>query len=224
MCARPTSGSEAVAAAPRPARDAEAAAARAAGWRRGELLWERWQEAAHAALGAGEARRAAALWRRARWLGVAVLPRDDPRRVTGLANAAFADLLAGRSGRAARRYAACAARWRAGLAGWVAAVEPRGRARSSLFHLRLERRHRETYAEVLRRRLMAFGAETGAALEDLAAGRIPAAGFLRRWRGEKPPVFDDRRRFLAAALLLAVPGEARAPGAPRGTEPGRKEV
>lgn len=213
MCARPISGSEP---ARRRPRDAEAAAARAAGWRRGELAWERMQEAALAALARGDARAAARLWRRAYWLGWLLLPRDDPRRVTGLANAACADRLAGRERRAARRYAAAAAGWRDGLAAWVAAVEPRGRARSSLFHLRMELRHREAQAAGLRRRLAALGSETGAALEDLAAGRRSARALAGRWQAEKPPRFDDARRFLAAALLLALPPEA--PPAPT---PGR---
>lgn len=208
MCARPTSGSEGAAPA---SRDAEAAAARAAGWRRGELLWERMQEAADAAARRGDVRGAARLWRRARWLGLVVFGRDDPRRVTGLANAAVADLLEGRRARARRRHAAAAARWRKGLAGWVAAIEPRGRARSSLFHLRLEARHGQTYAELLRRRLRAFGDEAQAALDALAAGRTPRPALPRRWLAEKPPVFDDSRRFLAAALLLAAPAEAAAP-------------
>jgi hypothetical protein len=210
MSARPTSGSE-VARAARGPRDPAAAAARASGWRRGELAWERMQEAAHMALARGDTATAARLWRRARWLGLVAFRRRDPRRVIGLANAAFADLLAGRPARARRRYAVAARRWQTGLEGWVAALEPRPRARSSLFHLRLELRHRLTYAANMRRRLLAFGAETGEALADLAEGRAPARTFFRRWRGEKPPLFDDTRRFLAAALLLAVPEPPAAP-------------
>lgn len=205
MSVRPISGSEAGA-----VRDPEAAAARAAGWRRGELAWERMQEAAHAALARGDAAAAARLWRRARWLGLLAFRGDDPRRVTGLANAAFADLLSGRPERARRRHAEAARRWQEGLPAWVAAIEPIPRARSSLFHLRMVLRHRATYADNMRRRYLAFGEETAEALADLAAGRVPSRDFVRRWRGEKPPVFDDSRRFLAAALLVAVPAGAAA--------------
>jgi len=187
--------------------DAGMRAARAAGWSRWELVWERWQEAAHAAAAAGDIGRAAELWRRAHLLGCLALPRGDPRRVTGLANAAWADRSAGRGARAARRYRAALEGWRAGAAGWVAAVEPAPRARSSLFHLRMEMRHGETYLANLRRRLTAFAAETEAALAALADDRAPEGRFATRWRGEKPPVFDDTRRFLAAALLIATPPE-----------------
>lgn len=185
-------------------RDAEMRAARAAGWSRWELVWERWQEAAHAAQDAGDGRRAARLRQRAHWLG-RLLARGDPRRVTGLANAAWADRMAGRETRARRRYRTALAEWHAGAEGWVAGLEPAPRARSSLFHLRMEARHRETYLANLRRRMAAFAAETEAALAALAEGEAPAQRFHARWRGEKPPVHDDTRRFLGAALLLALP-------------------
>ena len=35
-------------------------------------------------------------------------------------------------------------------------------------------------------------------------GQAPRHRLYERWRGEKPSVFDDTRKFLAAALLIGV--------------------
>jgi hypothetical protein len=81
------------------------------------------------------------------------------------------------------------------------------RARSSLFHMRMERLHGETYRAGARLTLEALAAEAGARLARLAGGRVehdagdhPA--FLR-WTREKGAPFDDRRKFVAACLLIA---------------------
>ncbi len=79
------------------------------------------------------------------------------------------------------------------------------RARSSMFHLRMEARHRETYQQNMRTRLTAFARETGGALAALEKDEPVSGRFYERWLGEKPPVFDDTRKLLAAALLLATP-------------------
>jgi hypothetical protein len=77
------------------------------------------------------------------------------------------------------------------------------RGRSSLFHLRMEAKHWDTYQGNLRHRARYFAREAATCL-DAATHGVPA--FFRlydRWRGEKPAVFDDTRKFLGAALLLA---------------------
>ncbi|MBZ0123566.1 MAG: tetratricopeptide repeat-containing protein, partial [Roseovarius sp.] len=66
--------------------DTEYRAARAAGWGRGDLLWERLQERGNACFDAGDAAGARQAWRRAYWLGLALFSGADPRRATGLAN------------------------------------------------------------------------------------------------------------------------------------------
>lgn len=180
------------------------AAARAAGWSRAELRWERLQEEASAAWRAGDTERAIRLWTRARRLAFWRLPQRDPRQATSLANAAMAARLSGREARARRLYARARARW-AAVPGIVAGLVPAARARSSLFHLRMELRHRDTYLDNYRRRLAAFVAEADAVLEALAAHRAPPHRLFERWRGEKPAVFDPGRRVLSAALLIAAP-------------------
>jgi hypothetical protein len=55
----------------------------------------------------------------------------------------------------------------------------------------------------MRTRLARFVAEADAALAALAAGRPPPAPLFPRWKGAKPPVFDDTRKVIAACLLIA---------------------
>ena len=183
-------------------RDTEMRAARAAGWGRSELWWERLQERANAAWEAGDAARAARRFRLAWWLARAALPRADPRRATSLANAALAARQAGADRLAARRYAAALRLW-ADVPSALDRLELRGRARSSLFHLRLEARHRAAFEANRRTRLARFVVESGETLAAAAAGRPAPHRHFARWRGEKPAAFDDARRLLAACLLLA---------------------
>ncbi len=185
-------------------RSREEAAARAAGWRAVDLRWERLQEGASRAWREGDPERAARLWQAARLLAFFRFRRSDPRYATSLANAAMAARLAGRHARAGRLYARAIRLW-SRVPERVADVEPARRARSSLFHLRMEARHWETYRANQRKRLAAFVAEAGAVLEALAEGREPPHRLYERWRGEKPSVFDDARKILSAALLIAAP-------------------
>ena len=185
-----------------PERDTELAAARAAGWRRCDLAWERLQDRAHAALRDGDTAQAARLWRRAWWLAMLRLERSDPRYATSLANAGMAARLTGNEALARRRYARALGLW-GGVPGWVDEMKIGRRARSSLFHLRMEAKHWDTYQGNMRRRALNFARE-GAACLDAAVYGAPAPFRLHdRWRGEKPAIFDDMRKFLGATLLLA---------------------
>lgn len=179
----------------------ELRAARAAGWRRRDLWWERLQEAGNRDLQAGERRRAARRFLAAWWLA-ATLPRDDPRRATSLANAGLAARLRGAERTAERRYRDAIRLW-SRVPAALDDLEIRPRARSSLFHLRMELRHGETYRANMRARLGRFIAETGEALDAIARGEVPPHRLAARWRGEKPAVFDDTRKIVAACLLVA---------------------
>ena len=189
------------------------ARARAAGWRRADLQWEHCQEGAAAAWNDNRPAEAVALWRRAARIAVWRMMPGDPRRATSLANLAFADRLIGRDARAARRYARARALW-ARVPARIGAIEPARRARSSLFHLRMEARHWGTYRDNMRNRLGRFVAESAEALASLAAGRPSPHRLASRWKAEKPPVFDDTRKLLAAALLIAGPEAAAPPPRP----------
>jgi len=212
MCVRPTWGS-----------DPEARAARAAGWRRGELWWERLQEAANCDLAAGNRALAIRGFRRAAWLARLRFAGGDPRRATSLANAAFAARACGRPRRAARLYAAARRAWAAAPAG-IVGLEIKPRARSSLFHLRMEVRHWRTYRATMEARLGGFVAEAAAALAALEAGQPAPGPLFARWLGEKPAVFDDSRRLLAACLLIAAETVSLPTPAGASTAPDRLKV
>ena len=181
----------------------ERAAALKAGWRAADLDWERLQEEANLRYRSGDAARAAKLWRRAGWIGLWRFRASDPRRATTLANLALADRLAGREARARRRYAKARRIW-GEVDSFIAAMRIAPRARSSLFHLRMEAKHRDTYRQNMRVRMTAFARETAEALTALERAEPVTCRLYERWRGEKPAVFDDTRKLLAAALLIGV--------------------
>ena len=186
--------------APEP--DMECAAACAAGWHGFDIGWERLQERAYAALRTGDRKRAARLFRSAWWLAISNLSRNDPRYATSLANAGMAAWLVGNYALARRHYARALRLWGA-VPGWVEDMTIARRARSSLFHLRMEAKHWDTYQGNLRHRARYFAREAATCL-DAATHGVPA--FFRlydRWRGERPALFDDMRKSLGAALLLA---------------------
>lgn len=162
------------------------------------------QEAASAAWRAGDAAGAIRLWRAARRLAFWRIRRSDPRYATSLANAAMAARLSGREARARRLYARARRLWQ-DVPAQVATLEPSRMGRSSLFHLRMEMRHRETYRANHQKRMAAFVAEADAALAALEAGQPPPCRMFERWRGEKPPVHDASRMMLSAVLLIAAP-------------------
>ena len=194
MSAQPISASEA---------DTELAIARKAGWRRIDLAWERLQEQGNALLLAGDRAGAARCFRRAGWVALWRFGKSDPRRAATLANLARADRLGAREGRARRRYAKARKLW-AGADAWIGGMEAARRARSSLFHLRMEALHWDTYQDNMRIRMRAFAAETAEALAAFEQGEPSPHRLYERWLGEKPNVFDDTRKFLAAALLVGV--------------------
>ena len=148
---------------------AELAAARKAGWRTADLDWERLQEEGNSLFLAGDRLRAAKLWRRAGWIARWRFNVVDPRRATTLANLAFADRLSGREDRARGRYAKARRIW-CNVDSFIAAMHISRRARSSLFHLRMEVKHWDTYQENMRIRMTAFARETAEALSALEQG------------------------------------------------------
>jgi hypothetical protein len=82
-------------------------------------------------------------------------------------------------------------------------------ARSSMFHLRMEVLHRDTYRARWRERWGEIAAEARARLEALTAGEDAggeaAAAALARWRRERPAMLNDTRKLMAAAFLLLAP-------------------
>ena len=181
--------------------DTELRAALAAGWKRSDLRWEKLQETGNACFDEGDLPGAARAWRRAWWLALFTIPAQDPRRATSPANLAHANRIAGREARARARFAKALTQW-GGVDDYISNMNVARRARSSLFHLRMEALHWDTYQGNLHTRFRAFAAESAAALDALANGQPVPCRLCGRWRGEKPSVFDDTRKFLSAALLI----------------------
>ena len=174
-------------------------AARAAGWRRSEIWWERLQVRGKTNQIAGDLDAAARYWMLAWGLGRLFLPRHDPRFACGLANAAAAAEHRGRLRVAARRRQRARELWRS-VPVWVDRIQPSPWARSSLFHLRLARRHAETYRANLQAKLREQVEEAVASLASVA---LEPPGDGCRWVRERPPVFDDTRRLSSACFLMA---------------------
>lgn len=181
--------------------DTQMRAALAAGWRRFDLRWERLQEKGNEAYLTGDIKDAARAWRRAAWIARFTFPSNDPRRVPTLANLALIDRAQGREARARRRYRAAAKQW-GQVDGFIETMTIARRARSSLFHLRMEALHWDTYTDNARTRFRIFAEETTQALAALEQDKPVECRLFERWRGEKPSVFDDTRKFLAAALII----------------------
>ena len=199
MSDAPTSGGE----PPRPALpDAEALAR--AGWSEEELTWEQIQEAAAEALLAGDWQQAASLWTFGLELARIAFAASDPRLATSLANKAVALHREGRAQAARALFDEALGVW-ACSGPWVLALAPERRARSSTFHLRLERRHKRDYDQQARARYTALAEEGRSFTQALMAGRGWPRGALERWRGERPAGYVDVRKLLAAVLLLADP-------------------
>lgn len=182
--------------------DPEMRAALASGWKRRDLWWERLQERGNAALLEGRTARAVQHFRHAHWLARLGFARDDPRQATSIANAAFASKLNGANALAGRHYLAAITLW-SGVPSMLETLTVRPRARSSLFHLRMEVKHWDTYSNNMKTRLGKFIDETGQSLDALSLGEKPPHRLYTRWRGEKPAVFDDTRKLLSACLLVA---------------------
>ncbi len=172
--------------------------ARASGWSRADLMWERLMEAGCEAFYAGQTARAGRLFFAADALARGRFAKDDLRRATSPAARAMVRLAHGKDAGALIAEA---------QRGWlvapdaVATMEIKPRIRSSLFHLRMEAKHRGQYQDNLRTRLGRIADETGETLAHLDSGEARHRHFAR-WRGEKPTVFDGTRKVLGAALLI----------------------
>ena len=181
--------------------DTDLRAAVSAGWRKCDVKWERLQEEANSAWFNGEAKSAVRKFQQARRLAFWRMRRSDPRYATSLANAGFAARILGHERTASKNYADARALW-ANVPATIDHMLIRPRARSSLFHLRMEARHWQTYQGNIRKRIGRFVEEAGEALEAIEQGKASPHRLYHRWRGECPVIYDDTRKYMSAALLI----------------------
>lgn len=176
-----------------------------AGWRRADILWEGLMEGANAAWLAGDVALAARLFRRAFWVSKLAFARNDLRHATVQANLGMIARCQGRSARATAHFKRAGQLWDAHAAAAIDTMAIAPRARSSLFHLRMEARHRNTYHDNFRLRISRISGEVRVSLECLERGENPGCRLYTRWRGERPNVYDDTRKVLGACLLIGEP-------------------
>jgi hypothetical protein len=178
-----------------------------AGWARAELDWET-QAVTHCeAVARGDAAAARAESGRCLFLARETFAADDPRLATSLANHA-ASLARDGDAAAEKLWREAEERW-SRCDTWMAAMTAPRVARSSLFHMRMEQRHRATYEERWRVKWAELASEARARLEATdpagAADQCLARAALDRWRRERPTMLNDARKLMAAVILL-LPG------------------
>ena len=191
----------------------EMRAALAAGWRRTDLVWERLQIRGNAAWVNGDHSSARRNFLIAWMLARIFFKRGDPRIATSIANVGLMAREVGQFARAARHYSRAQRLW-TDVPHVLDGLRIRPRVRSSLFHLRMEVRHRGTYEENMRARIANFVAEAGEAIDAAARGNPSPHRLYSRWHGECPAVYDDTRKLLGAALLICA-SESRETGTDR---------
>ena len=178
-----------------------------AGWSRDDVDWEDGAAAHCEALARGSEADARAHSGGCLFRARESFAGDDPRLATSLANHA--------ASLARHGDAAAAGIWREGsdawasCESWIAAMSAPRVARSSLFHMRMEQRHRATYEQRwrIKWRDIADGARRRLHAADPAVPADPAsaAAALARWQRECPAMLNDTRKLMAAVLLL-LPG------------------
>lgn len=170
-------------------------------WCAADAAWERLQAEAAALAAADDHAAAGARAADALRLARAEFDPDDPRLATSLVNLAMT--LRRRGDRVADQLLVEALRVLDQAPGWLDRQQFARRARSSMFHLRLEAKHRGEYEANLRRRAETMLAEGRAASAALAAGapdQVPGPAACEAL-GRAPP--GAMRKVLAAVQLLA---------------------
>jgi hypothetical protein len=98
--------------------------------------------------------------------------------------------------------------WR-GTGPWIGRMDAPRIARSSLFHMRMETLHRETYRSRWQLRWQEIATEAKERLaalnQNFAPSPAAASAALARWRRERPAMLNDTRKLMAAAFLLLAP-------------------
>lgn len=184
----------------------------AAGWAEADLAFEQISERALEAAARGDTSAAKTESGSALQLARESFEPIDPRLGTALANFAACLALAGDTQATARLLGEARAVW-GGAGPWIARMDAPRVARSSLFHMRMEVRHRDTYRARWQQRWQEIAAETQGRLEalDAAPGSVTqhiAEAALAQWRRERPAMLNDTRKLMAASCLLLAPPPA----------------
>ena len=185
----------------------------AAGWTPEDLDWENHAETALACLAAGEHAPAEEHFASMVRIASTAFASNDPRLATSLANQGAALIASGKAASSGLSIRDARSIWQESDA-WIASMSTPRAARSSLFHMRLEQRHRAAYQERWRLKWTELAGEARRLVGDAGPLNLissnEAHSRLARWRRERPDVLDDSRKLIAAVLLLACTGSADA--------------
>lgn len=187
-----------------------------AGWNNAELIWEQIQETAAACCADADIEEAEELWQGGLEVARDYFADDDPRLATSLVNAALIHRRAGDEAQAQTFLAEALLIWKAGQS-WIARLKPDVRARSSTFHLRMQRKYQGGYDHFSQKRyarlavvgLAVIHAQQKSAARPPDVHENPEAERLACWRAAKPVEFNDARKLLGAVWLMA--GASREP-------------
>ncbi len=184
-----------------------------AGWVEADLDWEAAAERTAEAVHQNDPMRAKDEASQALRIARAGFEPIDPRLGTSLANYGLCLGLAGDTEGVANLFVKARDAWRSADP-WIARMDAPRIARSSLFHLRMEARHRDTYRALWQRRWREMAAEAVKRLDGLdganGAIREPARDAVSIWRRERPAMLNDTRKLMGAAFLLLAPPVAGA--------------
>lgn len=177
-----------------------------AGWSEADLTWESAAENTAEAVSQGDAARAKQEAGQALQIARASFEPIDPRLGTSLANFALCLSLSGDVKDAPSLFAKALANWQ-GAGPWIARMDAPRVARSSLYHMRMEARHRETYRARWQQRWNELASDATARLNALTANGSarPVTDAAAVWRRERPAMLNDTRKLMAAVLLLLAP-------------------
>lgn len=177
-----------------------------AGWSEADMHWENTAEAGLQCLAEGDRETARTEFAHAVRIATANFVDPDPRLGNSLANHGAALVEFGDAHLSGRTVSDALRIWQSCDA-WVARMTAPRVARSSLFHLRMELRHRATYEARWRVKWGELVEE--ARSEVIGDGRLAlvseagAGQRLARWQRERPAMLNDTRKLMAAVLLLA---------------------
>jgi hypothetical protein len=184
-----------------------------AGWSDTDLAFERLAEETAEAVAGQDAFRAKHTAGECLQMARASFAAIDPRLGTSLANFGLCLNLAGLGEGTALLFRDALDVWR-GSGPWIARMQAPRTARSSLFHLRMELRHRETYRARWQERWREMADEAklrlGALSPSACAVDIVSTDALTRWQRERPAMLNDTRKLMAAAFLLLAPSAPNA--------------
>lgn len=179
-----------------------------AGWSEADLDWEMTAERTAESAARGDQALAKDEAGEAVRIARASFEPIDPRLGTSLANFGLCLDQTGGKGGGTGLFREALDVWRAS-GPWIARMDAPRMARSSLFHMRMELRHRETYRARWQVRWREMAEEAKERLANLSAspGDLggSAAEALARWRRERPALLNDTRKLMAAAFLLLAP-------------------